>query len=166
MTGTLPQQALTLSPRWPIRVYTASKLRHAAMLAKQVGQDGIYLTARWLATAGHPGQDMRPASHWLQDNFDDIERSEFVLVYVEQGEHLKGGLVEAGLAIHAGKTLVLVSPAAGHPDSPMFLPGGNHPDFSKWKFHPLCHRAASIEAALLTIKLMARQRRGGQGDAA
>lgn len=119
-----------------IRVYTASKLKHAEML-RGLARDGFHFTARWPWLVNLPAWEAVPASQWQQDNFDDISRSEALLVYVEFGEHLKGGLVEVGVAL-AYKIPIWVV--------------GEHTDYSKWRHHPGVHRAGTIDAALAGIR--------------
>ena len=122
-----------------IRVYTASKLRHAEMfrdLRHKV--DGVYFTARWPVTIQLASEAAKSSAQMQQDNFDDISRSHAVIVYVEKGEHLKGGLVEVGYAIAHGKMVYVV---------------GQHEDYSKWQFHPNVRRCGTVEQALADIKV-------------
>lgn len=55
-----------------------------------------------------------------------------VLVYAEEGEHLRGALVEAGMAIALGKTVLVI---------------GDHPDFGTWQHHPKVIHAADLDQA-------------------
>lgn len=85
-----------------IKVYTSAKLEWATKL-KAVNQDGFHFNARWLDTADAGRQRLKPASHWQQENFDDICAAHFFLLYIEPGDHLKGALVEIGYALGIGK---------------------------------------------------------------
>lgn len=122
-----------------IALYTSSKLRHADMLRGFAGTDGFYFTARWIWTADLHSHQTRPAAQWQQDNFADIARSEAVLVYVEHGEHLKGGLIEAGVAMAYGLPIFVI---------------GAHEDYSKWQYHPLVHRCATLPGALGDVRAL------------
>lgn len=130
-----------------IRVYTASKKTHAAKLKDFRSKvDGIYFTARWPITCLIEDEKVKPARHWQQDNIDDIIRSDAILVYVESGEHLKGGLVEIGIAIAHGKPVFLV---------------GEHADYSKWQYLPRVYRnMKTLEEAIDRIKVHFRGKPG------
>jgi hypothetical protein len=55
-----------------------------------------------------------------------------VLVYAEDGEHLRGALIEAGMAIALGKRVIVV---------------GDHPDFGTWQHHPNVAYATDLSHA-------------------
>ena len=125
-----------------IRVYTASKLRHAELFRDlRYATDGVYFTARWPVTVQLASEAAKPASQMQQDNFSDIAASDAMLVYVEKGEHLKGGLVEVGFALAYSKPVFVV---------------GQHEDYSKWQFHPSVRRSPTIEQALKDIIALLR----------
>lgn len=135
----LEQQALKMSPHRHVKLAIASKLRHAEMfrdLRKQWLQ--LHLTSRWIVTGNLASESTRPVTHWLQDNFDDIVRSEALLVYVEPEEHLRVALLEVGYALAHHKPVFLV---------------GEHDDYKKWQsFVPFVHRYSTIEKALAEIQ--------------
>lgn len=117
-----------------IKVYTSSKLEHAAKL-KAADQDGFHFNARWLDTADAGRQRLKPVTHWQQENFDDIVAAHFFLLYVEPGDHLKGSLVEMGYAIARGKKCWI----AGDGNGANFITEGNagvlrlpHKDILPW----------------------------------
>lgn len=92
-----------------IRVYTTAKVIHAQMLAEcRAKYDGIYFTARWPLVANVSSEKVRPVMYWLNDNVDDIERSEYVILYAEKHDELKTSLIEIGHAMRAGKKVVTV----------------------------------------------------------
>lgn len=118
-----------------LRVYTASKLRHAAMwraLCRDTPH--IYAHARWLKhnTLGTPDTPEHAAEFWLQDE-QDVRDADVVLIYAEPDDHLRGALVEAGIAIACGVPVIVV---------------GNHPDFGTWQYHPGVFRALNLPAAV------------------
>lgn len=137
MTGPLPKQELSSPPDRYITCYVASKLIHSEKIIELGAKHKkIHFTARWPVYRNISSQQARPAQHYLLDNVDDILRSETVLVYVEPEDHLKGGLVEIGIAWAHGKEIYLA---------------GDHTDFSKWQLLPRVHREHSLEAALSAI---------------
>lgn len=137
MTGLLAKQELSSPPDRYVTCYIASKLIHSEKIIELAKtHKKIHFTARWPVYRNISSQQARPAAHYLMDNVDDIIRSETVLVYVEPEDHLKGGLVEIGIAWAHGKEIYLA---------------GDHADFSKWQYLPRVHRMHSLEAALAAI---------------
>ncbi|MFA9261732.1 MAG: hypothetical protein ACEQSB_00005, partial [Undibacterium sp.] len=67
---------------------------------------------------------------------EDVSTADCVIVYAEKGEHLRGALVEAGIAL-ALKVPVMVI--------------GDHPDYGTWQYHPGVIRYATIEDAFSSI---------------
>lgn len=116
-----------------LKIYIASKVRHAELLRglrTGIDSDGIHFNARWVETCGLAFNATKPVSHWQQENFDDIEAADAVFGYAEEGEHLKGGLVEIGWALRAGKPIFIIGQT--------ITPTGDstktayHPDFDPW----------------------------------
>lgn len=121
-----------------LRVYFASKTIHAN---KWRGYDLrspiLKVTGRWikqviiddgdLLKRGH-GREMS-ARCWIEDQ-QDIQCSDYLVLYAEEGEHLRGGLVEAGIAIEYGIPVICI---------------GTHPDYGSWQWHPMCMRLESLE---------------------
>lgn len=133
-----------------IKVYTASKIRHAAtLLGLRATHDGFHLNARWLDTGNLASNSAKPVSHWLEENFDDIRAADYVLVYAEAGEHLKTALVEVGFALAYGKPVYVVGKTDGAvSENPEAMLGG-HPDFAPWcMYSQLIHRMPTLQAAL------------------
>lgn len=108
-----------------IRLYTASKISRTfiwqQLRTEYVGK--IEFTSRWLdmcdleATATR--KDFR--RFWLIDKAD-VERSDYLMIWGENEEHLRGALVEAGIAIANGIPVLTI---------------GRHPDYGSWQHHPL-----------------------------
>ena len=120
------------------KVYTASKIHHAAMWRTLRGEwaDYVEFTARWPDHEGKLSESARYARvFWMQD-IQDVVRADCVLVYGQPGEKLRGALVEAGAGIATGKHVVVV---------------GNNPDFGSWQYHPLVTRVPSLDEALLQL---------------
>lgn len=117
--------------------YTASKIEHAAKWRRLRRDVRVKWTAHWPDIAVDSTADN---SKWFwQIDHQDIANSDFVLVYAEPGEHLRGALFEAGIAIGTGKRVVVV---------------GEHSDYGTWQYHPGVLRAPDLDAAIeIMIKL-------------
>lgn len=124
-----------------ISVYVASKLHHAPMWlelfrAHQCTKGRIHFTSRWPYLVGQVEESPGAAKHFWIDDLADLTRADVVLAYAEETDLLAGSLVEVGMALGQGKTVVLV---------------GESQQFSTWQFHPLVRRFASITNAMSWI---------------
>lgn len=133
-----------------IRVYTASKMKQGRKwLDLHAGAQGLYFHARWLkhTALGTPDTPEHAAKFWLEDE-QDVRDADVVLVYAEQGEHLRGALVEAGMALACGVPVVVV---------------GDSPDFGTWQYHPgVVARATTVPSALAWITVNITPRAYGE----
>jgi len=101
-----------------IRVYTTAKIIHAEFLKNIRNKwDEIYWTARWPVTVNLSSEKIKPIVYWLNDNIDDVVRSDYVILYAEQEDKLNISLGEIGVAIAHGKPIYFV---------------GNNPAFHNW----------------------------------
>lgn len=154
-TSALPVQEYT--PPAEARVYVVSKRKHAARLLHLRKEfPGVYFTARWPLSVLQGSEELRPASQYMEDNFDDIQRSGYVLAYVEDGEHLKHGLTELGYATAWGKQIWLVGWKQEEGSVEI------HEDFAKLRLYKkLVHVAKDLPTALTEIlrhaKIAAKQ---------
>lgn len=118
-----------------IPVYIASKIKYAAKFRALRGEwkGQIDLHCRWLDYAMYEDTATAEDFHvfWLMDQHD-VLASKAVIVYGEDGDELRGALVETGIAIGAG--------------IPIFIVGGSA-SFGTWQHHPLVIRAFSLENA-------------------
>lgn len=117
-----------------IRVYTASKIASASLWRDLSSQwPGVLFIARWLrhAEIGTPDLPEYAERFWREDE-QDIRDCDAVLVYAWGNVHLRGALVEAGMGIAFGKTVIVV---------------GAHPDYGTWQFHPRVVRVPDLGAA-------------------
>ena len=122
-----------------IKVAIASKLRHADFLRKQ-RLDGFHFNSRWLDTGNLASNAAKPVTHWLRENLDDIEASDMLIGYAEEGEHLKTAIGEIFHAMAHGKPVWLI---------------GDHQDYEPWgHFYPHIRRARSFEQALSEARQM------------
>lgn len=142
-----------------IKIYIAAKVEHAVKLAA-FRKDGFHINARWIHMAAAGAEDMKPVTHWQQENFDDIVAAHFFIFYVEPGDKLKGALMELGYAIGNNKQIWIAGDGrgveiplyTGAPDSEegLRIP---HRDILPWgKYAQAIHIASSLDAALDQIK--------------
>lgn len=112
-------------------IYTASKVKHAH-LWRSLRASGVPVNSTWIDEAGE-GQSASLSDLWVRC-VREASTASAVLVYIEPGDWLKGALVEVGAALACGVPVLVV----GDPDG-------------SWINHPLCHRCASVDAALAEI---------------
>lgn len=126
-----------------IRVYVASKLRHAEKFMKLRDQyPDIHFTARWPIVAGLGSEAQRPVYQWMSESETEICNSDCVLVYVEAGEILKTGLLQVGIAYRQRVPIFVV---------------GEHTSYAEWQFNAeLVTRAPTIERAMAGIRVKFR----------
>lgn len=126
------------------RVYIASKLQHADMW-KTFRKDfpSIDFTCRWLdieplleGKVSLDYIDKDKAREVWDIDFRDVRTADFCIVYAKEGEHLKGGLVEAGMCIASGGKVIVI---------------GEHPDYSSWQYHRQVYHEPSVIRALINI---------------
>jgi hypothetical protein len=125
-----------------IRVYTASKLTKGAFWrVLHFDTPWIYCHARWLKHnfIGTPDTPEHARKFWIEDE-EDIRSADCVVVYAEAGEHLRGALVEAGMALILNIPVYVI---------------GDHPDYGTWRYHPGVIRVGSIEEWLDLMKSIA-----------
>lgn len=122
-----------------LRVYTASKLKHAPKWRDLcAATPGIQAHARWLKhnVIGTPDSAENAAEFWLQDE-QDVRDADVVMVYGEGDDKIRGALVEAGIAIACGIPVVVV---------------GEHSDYGTWQFHPGVTRMPDLPSAIAFIR--------------
>lgn len=114
-----------------IRVYFASKLHHADRWRRLCAESKEFIAhARWLkhSTIGTPDTAEHARHFWLQDE-QDVRDADAVVVFGGKGDHLRGALVEAGIAIACRIPVFVV---------------GDHPDYGTWRHHPGVRMIAEI----------------------
>lgn len=103
--------------------YVASKMKHASMWRELYGQhQNVHMVSRWPFL--EPFIDATPENgvkFWDTD-IADIRDADVLVVYAEEGEHLRGALVEVGVALALGKRVITV---------------GDHTDYGTWQYHEL-----------------------------
>lgn len=128
-----------------LRVYFASKTSHAQKWRDlDLNSKVLKVTSRWLKQVildngdiinksrdiGRQGKDIRDfaARCWIEDQ-QDIQCADYLVLYAEAHEHLRGGLVEAGIAMEHGVPIIVI---------------GQHPDYGSWQWHPQVMRLVSL----------------------
>jgi hypothetical protein len=131
-----------------MRVYTASKLSEGPRWRSLVEDwPEIDIVARWpflhVSQDGEPAWPENCAAHgaefWRHDQ-EDVERCDVVLLYGEPDAVLRGGLIEAGMGIAFGKTVIVV---------------GDNPGYGTWQYHSQVRRVPTLDAARSLLRLMA-----------
>jgi hypothetical protein len=136
------------------KVYTASKIWHAPFWrARAVDRtwDHVDFTARWIYMEHLEKPDAFPTpaqfGHFWAIDKQDVLRSDFVICLafdpavhpIPDHDHLKGGLIEAGMGIAAGKTVLAI--------------GFHHaPKSHSWTWGPQVVRLETLEDARLFLK--------------
>jgi hypothetical protein len=118
----------------PIKIYTASKLIHAAKL-KALEPPDFHFNARWLDTANLSANSTRLAAKWQIENFGDIRECDYILVYGEKGDVLQGAIGEAFYGMAYGKPVYIVMDFSDIVPNPWMLMGENsvHPVMRRGK---------------------------------
>ena len=121
-----------------LRVYPASKVKHAQKwLELQETNPYVFFHARWLKTAKNE-ENLGPESYpelWRMCE-QDVRSADVLLAYVEDGEVLKGALVEVGIAIASGVKVFAVGFKEG-----------------SWMYHKGVERFDTLEQAMFQIKI-------------
>ena len=121
-----------------MRVYVASRVRHAPWWRYYRDECGWDIISTWIDEAGE-GQTADMSELWARIT-DEVRRCDGLLLFAEAADFpLKGALVEAGMAIALGKPVAVVIPDGF--DGESFQPIGS------WIRHPLCRTFATFVQA-------------------
>lgn len=118
------------------KIYIASKMHHAERWRQEYCRQDVHIVSRWPFLEPFIDTEINNCKKFWQDDVADIQTADAVVVYVEEGEKLRGALVEAGIAIGLGKLVVVV---------------GDHPDFGTWSYHPQVKKARSLDLAFKLV---------------
>lgn len=126
-----------------IRVYVASKMRHAERFMKlRTEYPDIHFTARWPITASLGSEANRPVYQWMGESEIDIANSDCMLVYAEPGEVLKTALVQVGIAYNRRIPIFVV---------------GEHESYAEWQFNKnIVYRSPNLKRAIEDIRIKFR----------
>lgn len=119
----------------PTTIYTASKTRHAEKWRRlRAGDPRFRINSTWIDEAG-VGQTADWADLWKRC-VNEAAGADALLLYVEEGDHLKGALVEVGAALAF--------------DTPVYVVGQTG-DAGTWPAHPAVRCFETVELALNQI---------------
>lgn len=119
-------------------IYIASKVRHADRW-KALRQGGVPVISTWIDEAGE-GETASYADLWIRC-ISECRACSALIAYIEEGEVFKGGFIEIGAALSAGRPVFVVGPVPG-----------------SFVHHPLVTRCVSLNAAIDAAK----RKRGGK----
>jgi hypothetical protein len=123
-------------------VYLASKLAHQAMWQQiRASRPALEIVSHWIDNdceeESAPGNEDMLRTEWFKNDLD-VKRADYVLVYAQRDEPLRGALVEVGMGIAYGAAICVVGVTNG-----------------TWWHHPQCQRFRSIDDALNWIEAQA-----------
>ena len=87
-------------------IYITSKIKHAPKWRK-LAEEGWPLCCSWIFMDLDPEDSNQMSQAWEQ-MIDDCKRSRILIIYREEGEQLKGGLIEIGAVLGNGGRIFLV----------------------------------------------------------
>jgi len=121
------------APAGRFGIYMVSKTKHAAKW-KGLRTSGVPIISTWIDEAGI-GETKSFSDLWLRC-ISETGKAERVIVYAEEGDELKGGLVEVGAALANG--------------TPVFIVGRVEP-LKTARNHPLVTEVETLEEALAAL---------------
>lgn len=119
------------------KVYFASKMEHAEKWRKLYTR--CHISSRWPFLEPFVEPTPENARKFWQDDYTDIRNCGVLICYAEEGEKLRGALVEVGMALGMGKQVWLI---------------GDHTDFGTWRYHPQISIYPDLETALAGLALV------------
>ena len=119
------------------KIYMASKVKHFQKWI-DLRNKGYNIISTWIDEAG-PGQT-KDKSELCNRVIDEVKNSDFLIVYIENGEFLKGALIEMGIAMGFG--------------IPIFTVGQVLKPDSVFTYCSLIHQFNSIEESLNQITII------------
>lgn len=99
------------------KIYIASKARHRPRWREFRDGMGYQIISRWIdtgdkyigTTAGDAMSDLDYRQLW-RECVQDVRDCDVLVLYVEEGEHLKGALIELGIALGLKKEIIVTGP--------------------------------------------------------
>ena len=120
------------------KIYIASRMHHAPVWRNLYAlYPDIHVESRWPFL--EPFIDPTPANaaKFWEDDLVDISHSDYLIVYAESGEKLRGALVEAGMALALGIPVLLI---------------GDSDSNGTWQHLKLVKKFPTLEAAINYIR--------------
>lgn len=114
-------------------VYTASRSKHAHRW-RELRSAGHPIISSWIDEAGE-GETSDWGDLWRRC-LEEAKGADVLILYAEEGETLRGALLEAGAALTAGRRVIYVGPDA---------------TLNNVLRHPGIERANSVDAALAVL---------------
>ncbi len=115
------------------KVYVISKIKYAEMWREI--REKINIISSWIDIENEEDPDLL-AKMW-SSFIEEASTCTHAIVYAEDEEHLKGGLIELGAAIAGGATIYVI---------------GHVPELRTVQFHPRVNLVSSISDAIKKIK--------------
>lgn len=130
-----------------IKVYTASKLRSATFIRDEIAHwPEVEVVSRWPFSHVDGDEPLWPedcGAHasifWTHDE-EDVRKADVVLLFGEETDVLRGGLVESGMALALGKPVIVV---------------GVNASYGTWQHHPKVYRVKNMVVARSLLTLLA-----------
>lgn len=119
-------------------VYIASKVKHAPKwrrLRDELSDGHVQIISTWIDEAG-PGETTDRGDLALRC-IQEASEADILILYAEEGDFLKGALVECGAALAFNRQVWAVGPVLGIN--------------SAFRSHPNWHEYATVEMALAVI---------------
>lgn len=117
----------------PLKIYIASKISHGDMLlhwSESVPMAKYEYTSRWYKEPfrGMPETPGFSKMFWAID-VKDVKAADLLILYAQEEDHIRGAILEAGIAIGLGKPVILV---------------GENKGFGTWQHHALVVKLAAL----------------------
>lgn len=123
-----------------MKIYIASKTRHADKWRK-LRAKGVDVISTWIYDTDQ--YEAVERADLAQRCIAEATACEAMLVYYEVGEHFKGGFIEIGVALAAGK--------------PIYAVGECLPETSVFRSHPLWRQCGTLGEAMEAMKDVPKQ---------
>lgn len=120
-------------------VYTASKVRHGWRW-RELRDQGVNVIASWIFLGEGPLATQKEYENLWIACVHEARIANACLLYAEEGDVLKGALIEAGACLAAGGSVIQVGDCES-------LRAGGKSDAS-FRRHPRWFRAASVDEAM------------------
>ncbi len=125
-----------------MKVYFASKTHYARnWIAIREGNLWAFadIICRWPYLIDDVPDTPTYAKTFWQQYHEDVAQADVIVLYAEEGETLKGCLIEAGMGLALGKEVVVV---------------GNHSSYGTWQHHKNVHRVENLDEARELVRCM------------
>ena len=104
-----------------MKIYFASKIKHAKKWRDfALDNPTVHMVSRWPYLEHFTPDTEEYARNFWEADFLDIKSCDALVVYGEEGDHLRGALVEVGFALAHNKPVYVVD---------------EHDDYGTWQYH-------------------------------